>query len=259
MKGGHLWEVFLRELLSYIFLLSHCISGSKCEWMTPASVWGTLRSGNDIFPRRYPAASISLSVCLPRPIVWYERLRQTREGSEEYLLPGTHSHSRGMMRAGGENGLTFSCVFSWFVEIFTETGLQGEPQTREMSLGDTKMSKPRICLPGNPLAWDCCTPPCQARHCSPWCTDPPWSPAQSECSPGFFNEGKGGKVKPLEVEVEKFLLSLAAFSVFWDIRLPRKPGRADALSCFVFAQHLAVRMSSSFLGHLGIRQYKWDY
>lgn len=35
----------------------------------------------------------------------------------------------------------------------------------------------------------------------------------------IFNEGKGEKVKPLEVELEQFLLALAACSVFWDIRL----------------------------------------
>lgn len=187
------------------------------------------------------------------------RKAQAEAGSEEYLLPGTHSHGRRMMRADGKNSLTFLRVFSWFMEIFTETGFQGEPQTCEMSLGDAKTSKPRIYLPRHPLAWDCCTPSCQARRYSPWHTDPPWSPARSECSPGFFSEWKGGKAKPLEVEVEKFLLALAACSVFWDIRLSRKPRGADALSCFVFAQHLAVRVSSSYVGHLGIRQYKPDY
>lgn len=73
------------------------------------------------------------------------------DGSEEYLLPGTHSHSRRMTRHGGENSLTFLRVFSWFTEI-TKTGLQGEPQTHEMSLGDAKMFKPRIYLPRDPLA-----------------------------------------------------------------------------------------------------------
>lgn len=132
-------------------------------------------------------------------------------------------------------------------------------QMHEMSLENTKMSKPRIYLPRDPLAWSHCTPLCQARHYSPCYTDCHWSPALPQCLPGFYNEGKGGKVKPSEMEVEKFLFALAAFSVFWAIRLSRNPIGADTLSCFVFAQQLAVRMSSSYLGHLGIRQYKWDY
>lgn len=128
--------------------------------MAPASIWGTMQRGNNVFPRHYIDASISVFISLPRPIMWYERLRQMGDGNEEYLLPGTHSHSRRMTRHGGENSLTFSHVFSWFTEI-TKTGLQGEPQTSEMSLGDAKMFKRRIYLPRDPLAWDCCTPPCQ--------------------------------------------------------------------------------------------------
>jgi len=69
--------------------------------------------------------------------VWYERLRQMGVGSEEFQLPGTPSHSRRMTRTGGENSLNFFCVFSWFMEICAQTGLQGELQTHEMSLGDT--------------------------------------------------------------------------------------------------------------------------
>lgn len=227
--------------------------------MAPANIWGALQSGNDIFPRHYIAASISLFVSLPGPIMWYETFRQMGTGSEEYQLLGTHSHSRRMTRADGENSWLFKVFSLWFMKISTETGLQGEPQIHEMSLENTKMSKPRIYLPRDPLAWSHCTPLCQARHYSPCCTDCHWSPALSQCLPGFFNEGKRGKVKSSEMEVEKFLLALADFSVFWAIRLSRNPRGADALSCFVFAQQLAVRMSSSYLGHLGIRQYKWDY
>lgn len=190
MRGGYCWEVFLRELLSHIFHLLYHRPGSKHEWMAPASVWGTLQSGNDIFPRQCVAASVSLFVPLPGPVMCYGRLRQTEDGSEEYLLPGTHSHSRRMSRAGGENSLTL-CVFSWFMETFAETCLQ-ELQMCEMTWGDTKMSKPRIDCPG--IHWfKNAVLPCARPGIAVHATDPPWSPPLSGCLPGFFNEGKGGK------------------------------------------------------------------
>lgn len=133
--------------------------------MAPASVWGTLQSGSDIFPRQYVAASVSLFVSLPGPVMWYGRLRETADGSEEYLLPRTPSHSRRMSRAGADNSLTL-CVFSWFMETFAETGLQ-EFQMCEMTWEDTKMSKPRIHLLRHSVAWECCTALGWARYYCP--------------------------------------------------------------------------------------------
>lgn len=74
-----------------------------------------------------------------------------------------------------------------------------------------------------------------------------------------FLWGKGSRTKPLEVKNEKFLLALTVCSVFWDIRFSGKPRGTDVLSCFIFAQHLTVRMTTSYLRHLGIRRHKWDY
>lgn len=143
-----------------------------------------------------------------RHVVW--KAQADGDGSEEYLLPGTHSHGRGIMRPDGENCFTFLCVFSWFMEILTQTGLQGEPQTCDTSLWDVKMSKSRIYLPKYPRDWDCCTARCQARNYSPHCTDPLWSSALCECIPGILNEWKEGKVKPSEMEVEKFIISICS-------------------------------------------------
>lgn len=68
------------------------------------------------------------------------------DGSEEYLRPATHSHCRRMMRAGGEKFDFLMCFLVVHGDL-TETGLQGELQTCDVSLRDAKMSNLRIYLP----------------------------------------------------------------------------------------------------------------
>lgn len=175
--------MFLREIFSSLFSFCH-----TADQEANVNKWHQWASEEPCkWKWHFPKA---LRSCQYKPFCvspWTHQVVWKAQGStsEEYLLPGTHSHGRRMTRANGENSLTL-CVFSWFMEIFTETGLQGEPQTHDMSLGDTKMFKPRRYLPRDALVWDCCTQLCQARKYSPHCTDPSWSPALSECLPEFL-------------------------------------------------------------------------
>lgn len=164
MRGGYCWEVFLRELLSHIFHLLYHRPGSKHEWMAPASVWGTLQSGNDIFPRQCVAASVSLFVPLPGPVVL--RKAQTDRGWEWGVSAAWNSFPQQKdVKSWWWKQFDIMCFLMVHGDICRNMFARA-PDVWD-DLGGHQNVQAQNRLPRHPLVRECCTALCQARHCSP--------------------------------------------------------------------------------------------
>lgn len=157
--------------------------------MAPASVWGTLQSGSDIFPRQYVAASVSLFVSLPG-------VSCGMEGSERQQMEVRSICSPELLpTAEGCQELMLITVWHY---VFSH--------------GSWRPSQKQVCEGSRCVRWPGRTPKCPSPEyiCPgilwlenavlPWAgpditvraTDPPWSPSLSGCLPGIFNERRRG-------------------------------------------------------------------